>query len=341
MPHAASRQRASRARREPSDDHIEAGDLTQRNDDVVDSEGSNDEQPRRSVKKEKKERKGKAVLRDASPALESDGDDGRIDVENFCDQPLDKKEGAKLHGIAQDWELIRKQIHQGSFSLVKDVALSLADVMEVDQSVQALDGVDAIMRELLDIDQEMLSYEETLKELHQKLMLGERVEGVMARYENAVKEKMDQYRSKTSRQKYGPSEVYTQFRECIFEVQNPGVPIPPIKEFIPRERGDASDDDDDLEIGGVTQDYKCPITLTTLVNPMTSKVCGHSFSGAAIQEYLQKARADGIACPAAGCKKRLTMAVLRLDKDLEKKIKIAARQRQRQAEDSDDGEVIE
>lgn len=341
MPHAASRKRASRARREPSDDHIEAGDLTQRNDDVVVSEESDDEQPRRTAKKERTDKKGKAVLRDAGPTLESDDDDGRIDVENFRDQPLDKKEGAKLHGIAQDWELIRKQIHQGSFSLVKDVAISLADVMEVDQSVKALHGVDAIMRELLDIDQEMLSHEETLKELHQKLMLGERVEGVMDRYENAVNEKMDQYRSKTSRQRYGSSEVYTQFRECIFEVQNPGAPIPPIKEFIPREHGDISDDDDDLEIGGVTQDYKCPITLTTLVNPMTSKVCGHSFSGAAIQEYLQKARADGIACPAAGCKKRLTMAMLRSDKDLEKKIKIAARQRQRRAEDSDDGEVVE
>ncbi|KAI6122486.1 hypothetical protein EDD16DRAFT_1691819 [Pisolithus croceorrhizus] len=333
---AASRQRASRARREPSDDHIEAGDLTQRNDDVLDSEESDDEQPCRTAKKERTDKKGKAVHRDAVPPLESDDDDGRIDVENFRDQPLDKKEGAKLHGIAQDWELIRKQIHQGSFSLVKDVAISLADVMEIDQSVKALHGVDTIMRELLDIDQEMLSHEETLQgappETH-----AWRARGVMDRYENAVSEKMDQYRSKTSRQKYGTSEVYTQFRECIFEVQNPGVPIPPIKEFIPR----GIDDDDDLEIGGVTQDYKCPITLTTLVNPMTSKVCGHSFSGAAIQEYLQKAREDGIACPAAGCKKRLTMAMLRPDKDLEKKIKIAARQRQRRAEDSDDGEVIE
>lgn len=38
------------------------------------------------------------------------------------------------------------------------------------------------------------------------------------------------------------------------------------------EDGDASDDEDDLEVGGVTQDYRCPITLTTLVNPMTSYV---------------------------------------------------------------------
>ena len=36
------------------------------------------------------------------------------------------------------------------------------------------------------------------------------------------------------------------------------------------EPGDASDDDDDIEIGGVTQDYKCPLTLTPLQDPMTS-----------------------------------------------------------------------
>lgn len=35
------------------------------------------------------------------------------------------------------------------------------------------------------------------------------------------------------------------------------------------ESGDDSDDDD-LEIGGVTQDYKCPVTLMPLVDPVTS-----------------------------------------------------------------------
>lgn len=36
------------------------------------------------------------------------------------------------------------------------------------------------------------------------------------------------------------------------------------------EDGDASDDEDDLEIGGVTQVYTCPISLTPLVKPMTT-----------------------------------------------------------------------
>jgi hypothetical protein len=37
------------------------------------------------------------------------------------------------------------------------------------------------------------------------------------------------------------------------------------------EDGDEShDDDDDIEMGGVTQNYNCPITLTPLLNPLTS-----------------------------------------------------------------------
>lgn len=39
------------------------------------------------------------------------------------------------------------------------------------------------------------------------------------------------------------------------------------------EPGDMSDDEDsDVEVGGVTQDYKCPLTLTPLQDPLTSCV---------------------------------------------------------------------
>jgi hypothetical protein len=135
----ASSSRQSRRRRAPSSDHIEEDFPTQRNGDDVDIGGvSEEEQPaRRTVKKEKKPKiaRNKAEPLQAGPSnVDGDEDYDRIDLENFHDQPLDKKEGAKLHGIAQDWEMIRKQIHQSSFSLVKDVAISLADVMEAGQA---------------------------------------------------------------------------------------------------------------------------------------------------------------------------------------------------------------
>lgn len=75
---------------------------------------------------------------------------------------------------------------------------------------------------------------------------------------------------------------------CVQEVQNPDDAMPPVVEFLPRglseyyferlfvscfvsEKDDVSDDDDDdILIGGVMQDFKCPITLTFLVDPLTS-----------------------------------------------------------------------
>jgi len=109
--------------------------------------------------------------------------------------------------------------------------------------------------------------------------------------------------------------------------------------FIVKEPGDSSDDDDDIEVGGVTQDYKCPLTLTPLQDPLTSKVCKHSFSGAAIREYLSR----GVKrCPAAGCNKRVTLADLREDKALERKVKEHARREAMRAEDDDvDAEIVD
>lgn len=56
------------------------------------------------------------------------------------------------------------------------------------------------------------------------------------------------------------------------EVQHPDQPMPPVSEFFEREDGDDSDEDEDIVMGGVTQDYKCPLSLTIMVDPLTSYV---------------------------------------------------------------------
>ncbi|KAH7921912.1 hypothetical protein BV22DRAFT_1038079 [Leucogyrophana mollusca] len=350
MPAAgSSRRKSARSRREPSSDRIEEDDPTQHGaDDDVEGEGSEEEQPQRKrksvvVKKEKKSTKqarGDSEPEEEPAEHDEDDDDDRIDIQNFKDQPLGREEGMKLRGIAQDWEMIRKQIHQSSFNMVKGVAISLADVMEGEQAVAALTEVDDIMKGLLDIDHEMRTHETSLDAIHQKLLRDEAIEGAMEVYEKDVKQRLNEFRHKTTRQKYAPSEIYTQFKQGIFEVQNPGIAIPPINDFIPKEDGDVSDDDDEMEMGGVTQDFKCPITLTMLVNPMTSSVCGHSFSGEAIRDYLKGTRGKK-GCPAAGCRQQIGVSDLKPDKDLEKRVKIAARRAQRDDDDSDAGEVIE
>jgi hypothetical protein len=46
----------------------------------------------------------------------------------------------------------------------------------------------------------------------------------------------------------------------------------PLTMHCPAENGDDSDSDEELEMGGVTQKFLCPISLTPLVKPVTSLV---------------------------------------------------------------------
>ena len=125
------------------------------------------------------------------------------------------------------------------------------------------------------------------------------------------------------------------------------------------EDGDASDDEDDLEVGGVTQDFKCPLTLVPFVDPVTSSVnftlrrwyrltllcrtvCRHSFSGEAIRAYFEGSR-GAKKCPASGCTKSFRLLECQPDRELANKVKIWARRNKQREEDlfSDAEEVIE
>ena len=72
-----------------------------------------------------------------------------------------------------------------------------------------------------------------------------------------------------------------------------------------------------------------------------SKLCGHSYSAAAIREYL--GRGGRKQCPATGCNKMLALSDLDVDDELARRAKEAARrERARESDDDDDdGEVIE
>lgn len=72
---------------------------------------------------------------------------------------------------------------------------------------------------------------------------------------------------------------------------------------------------------------------------MYSKVCGHSFSRDALQQYFKGGRAEK--CPSTGCTKSFRLSDCLPDEALAKKAK-AHQRRQRAAEtDSDDEEVVD
>lgn len=139
MPVASSSRKSngrSSRRRDPSSDGIEDAQASQRqiagDDELEDEE---EEQPRRS-------KKGKSIAREVGSDAEENGgdeedeleDDGRIDVNNFRDQPLIKTEAGKIKGVASDWAVVRTQSQNTVKEFMNGVGTSLADLLPPDEA---------------------------------------------------------------------------------------------------------------------------------------------------------------------------------------------------------------
>ncbi|KAF8631792.1 hypothetical protein AX17_005007 [Amanita inopinata Kibby_2008] len=343
MPAASSsRKRLTRRQRVASD--IEEDESTQNKPEVKEDVGGKS----RRVKKEKGAvGKRKRVEEEHSDGQHDEeqveGDDGdendaRIDITNLSDQPLGRAELQKLKGLASDWQVMDKSIQQ-SWARVREVAVAMAEAAEGPEGEQSLEELDQLMRGLIDVSAEMNAHERTLDEIYQQVARGEQISDVMARYQNGVQSKNQGYSQQTTRQKYAKNDQYVRFKENIYEVLHPEQPMPPVTQLIPREDGDDEDDEDDLEIGGTTQVYKCPLSLTPLLDPLTSAVCGHSFSAEAIRGYFSGRELKK--CPASGCNKSFMLSDCRPDKELARRVKAWVRRTQRNEEHSDAEEIVE
>ncbi|KAF9649385.1 hypothetical protein BDM02DRAFT_1844775 [Thelephora ganbajun] len=332
-----------RIRRQPSED-ISDVPATQRSKvEDVEMDSGDDVARHRGSRKGKRGKKKAAAPADRDEAMiDVDLDTGDVpdepfDREALLNQPLSQKQLAKLHSFTSDATVSLDVYKADVMEMTKRLAGNIAEFMSNNQD-KTLGELDSMMRTLMDVEQYHFIQRDTVSSLHERLTKGEKIENVVIRFEEGVKEKKEEYRTKTSRQKYLKDEDYKEFKEAIFQADHKDEAMPPMTTFIEKEPGDVSDDDD-IEIGGVTQDYKCPITLTQLQNPLTSKICNHSFSGAAIREFLSR----GVKrCPATGCNERLTLADLKEDKSLERKVKEHARRAAMRAEDEDvDTEIID
>ncbi|KAK0244388.1 zinc-finger of the MIZ type in Nse subunit-domain-containing protein [Armillaria nabsnona] len=336
-----SSRRRTRAQ-ESSDIEEGATQAPSREDVEMDDE---DEHPRRRTKSktEKKEKKpqvnGKQRI-GPQQAREPDTDDeDPIDVENFADQPLGEGDLQKLNGLSKDWTLMTAKIqeHCGAIDRVAEAMLEHGkkEVAEKD-----LDEIELLVKRFIDIEAEMQSHSSALDDIHEKLSKGETICDAVPRYNAGVLKRSQEYSAKTTRQKYAKNERYKAFKQAVYEVDHLNEPMPPMTELIDKESGDESDDDDDIEVGGVTQDYKCPITLRVIDEPYTSNICNHSFSKAAIQEMFRNER-NAKKCPASGCRASFKLSDCVLNKDLARKIKAYERRRKRAEEEIEAEEVIE
>ncbi|KIJ54712.1 hypothetical protein M422DRAFT_240792 [Sphaerobolus stellatus SS14] len=296
--------------------------------------------------KVKKEKANKSrARRDASGDegdAEEDPEEFEFDRDAFLKQihPIpdaEAKQGGKLPGIISDFQVVIDQLQNNGFTLVTETAVAVEEVSAgTDAGKKAAQKLDDAMRELLDAKKELEAHQQSLDSIKQSILQSEPLGDLEEAYKSKTATAVATYQAQTTRQKYAKNASYKKFKENVWETSHDDA-MPPLGNFFPKEDGD-SDSESDIEVGGMTQTYKCPLTLTHLANPMTSKLCNHSFSGDAIKEYLSKGKGRK-QCPATGCPQILSIADLEYDKDLEKRAANALRRAKRREEESDEDEA--
>ncbi|KAM0788874.1 hypothetical protein ACM66B_002958 [Microbotryomycetes sp. NB124-2] len=265
----------------------------------------------------------------------------------YLNQPIDNVSGAAaLKSGTTDFQMVINELEKAREALESvagDVARVLADPDADETALQGgavpedpddIKKLDTEFRTLLDSIAETKIMSRAMSDTRTRLQQSHVINDVWKAYDEPCSVALETYRKKTSRQKFLNNEQYRNFRALIWEALHDGYMVPDVRKFLPREEGDEEDDDDDVEVGGQIHDFKCPLTLQLLKDPYTSKKCPHSFSGAAIRDYLKR---GSQACPVAGCDKFLSLTDIEQDKGLDRRVKA---HQQRIAHDKASGEGV-
>ena len=139
-----------------------------------------------------------------------------------------------------------------------------------------------------------------------------------------------EYEGLSPYQRYGADNDYAAFRKVVHDAQHPddGTNLPHAKRWFDEngkpahllpcarrlqigdgrnlhrnvEDGKEDEEDEDIVIAGESRDWRCPLSMVVLEDPVTSKKCPHSFEKAAFRDYLRTSMGTA-PCPVSGCGK--------------------------------------
>ncbi|KAJ1029951.1 hypothetical protein NDA16_000864 [Ustilago loliicola] len=220
-------------------------------------------------------------------------------------QPLGREHISNINGLmaelkAQDQSIVK------CIDLLSETAEQTAEAFRHQDECPELEQADADLRELIDAQAEKAIRKSVLMEIVQDLQAGVVIEDPAKRYKDEVQKKLDAYNKQTSRKKYAKNTDYHNFKNVVWVARKEGA-MPPVRDLIPAEDGEEEDSDDDLEIGGVSQNFRCPLTTNLLEDPLTN----------AIMEYVA---AGNNRCPASSCTATVTQRTLKQDPALTRKV---------------------
>ena len=137
-------------------------------------------------------------------------------------------------------------------------------------------------------------------------------------------DRMNEVRTKNERGLDKSSDMMD-FKKAVWQASHPDEP------FFEQAAGD---DDLAVLVADTDASLTCPLTRTEFVDPVKN-VCGHVYSKEALMAYLGRGR-GARGCPVAGCNQNVSMASVKPDEHMQRKLANSKKRKRSEEEDVED-----
>ncbi|KUI52998.1 E3 SUMO-protein ligase NSE2 [Cytospora mali] len=290
--------------------------------------------------------------------------------------PLTDKAQAALRELSASRtnEKYKKGLDESAQLLSKSVESVNAAVERAEGAVEGLGGevesltarVEEAVREVIDMQAALQDEKGILGDLpglvaeKQQIVAGQ-IPGVpvLDVLQEAREAKAAEYERLRPYEKYALNNTYIDFKRSWHQGVYPDeeIPVPDATKWFDREgrprhitreerRQSGEEDgegesDDDIQIAREKRSFKCPLSLGTMKEPYTCRLCKHTFEKSSIVEYIKgpNRRGHTAKCPIPGCHvDAMTLKDLYLDEAMLRRMKRAAQAEREEQERSSEQE---
>lgn len=206
-----------------------------------------------------------------------------------------------------------------------------ASLKEIDLAYQhmiEIKNLDKLSKETKQKVASQYQFPPGFENMNEKNIDSMRVENFALTYKRNFENALQQYQSIPKSKKYGEDLGYQSMKKEVWEIFHFGTSAPNFnKEF-----SDYEESDEEMVVEETRQSYKCPLTKQYFESPVTSRVCNHSFSKAAIEHVFQISSNSSLKCPIPSCSHHFGNSDLYPNKDLERLTKRAQARERREHE---------
>ncbi|KAJ9122329.1 hypothetical protein QFC22_001750 [Naganishia vaughanmartiniae] len=149
---------------------------------------------------------------------------------------------------------------------------AVQDDAEEKRNEEATISLEEKIKQLIDEIKVLECRIKALQQIHAELQENHEMEDIKGEIQRRFVKELGTYPQASDRTKYKNSEYYKTFKQTVWDIRHEDEACPPISTFLEKGPDDPESDDDDIEVGGTTQLFKCPLTLLPFEDAVTRYV---------------------------------------------------------------------